>query len=108
MNPVKKSRKTRRSFLKAALGCAAALCVPVRLSSEPEVKLCSWYKPGIWAVPKGTNIDLLDSSVVVLRTDGVVFLRFDGGMWKETKWKDGRSSRRFSERSPRSPVPVKR
>ena len=95
-------KRNRRSFLKAALGCSvAALGVPgALLLRKPKLKLlrptarenlCSWYKPGIWALPKATmdtsqgtiDVRLLDGSLIVFEDDGVVHLKFENGQWKE-------------------------
>ena len=81
-------KRNRRSFLKAALGCATALVVPgvlPKIIPKPVVETCTWYKPGIWAMPKPIAIDakLLEGSIIVFETDGVVHLKFRNGSWKE-------------------------
>ncbi len=97
MNPEKKARQNRRRFLKAALGCAAALVVPVWLSSEPKLSIV--FTPGIWV----SNIDL-ERGTIIFSDVAPLRLVFDDGTWKELPWKDGRFSKASSELSPRPAV----
>lgn len=97
--------RNRRSFLKAALGCATALVVPGALPSvtpkpESTVTYCNWYKPGIWAMAKDdpglVNVKLIPGTLIVMTTDKLVYLRMENGSWKESK--GVRSSKPFLER----------
>lgn len=93
-------KRNRRSFLKAALGCVASLAVPGVLLTEkkfvntvttlPDVfKITTWYKPGIWAMST-EDAKLIEGAIIVMRENGVVWLKMENGSWKEE---------RFSKRS---------
>ena len=98
-------KRNRRSFLKAALGCATALVVPGVLPSvtpKPKLELLrptarenivSWYKPGIWAMPKG-SAKAIEGTIIVHETADVVYLK----MMVDGSWNDVASSKRFLER----------
>lgn len=106
-------KRTRRSFLRAALGCSvAALGVPGALLSvtpKPELTYTSWYKPGIWALPKPIDGKLLEGSVIVSETIDRVYVKMKNHVhlkadnkiredepWQE--WKGVHSSKPFLER----------
>lgn len=87
-------KRNRRSFLKAALGCVAAVSVPGVLLSvkkplntiplffkhKPTVEYTTWYKPGIWAVPKGSESGI-KGMVVIHRDKNFVFMKMDNDAW---------------------------
>lgn len=82
-----KMKRNRRSFLKAALGCAAALVVPGALLSEKKLQLlrptarenaAAWYKPGIWAMPKG-SAKLIPGVIIIKEIGPIVHVTFDNG-----------------------------
>jgi hypothetical protein len=77
-----KMKRNRRSFLKAALGCATALVVPGVLpripTPEPEIKITTWYKPGIWAMPKG-SAKLIPGVIIIKEIGPIVHVTFDNG-----------------------------
>ena len=89
-------KRNRRSFLKAALGCATALVVPGALPSvtpkdsfegvykRPKPHITTWYKPGIWAGTGGTFVMYTNPS------------RLKHVHWDEEAqgWKEGPSSKR--------------
>lgn len=100
-------KKTRRRFLKAALGCVTAVFVPGVLLTDKKFvntvttlpatfKLSTWYKPGIWALPKPIDGKLLEGSTVVFETKDHVHLKWSNDPWKESK--GVRSLRPFLER----------
>ena len=105
-------KRNRRSFLKAALGCAAALVVPGALPSvipkppaifKPTARenAAIWYKPGIWAMPKPIDAKLLEGSIIVFETKQHVHLKFDNRIWKDKPWQEWKGapfSKPFLER----------
>lgn len=80
-------KRNRRSFLKAVLGCGVAVVVPGALLSEkkfvntvttvPNVfTYWSWYKPGIWAMPKDAA-KLVPGAIIVRDLGDVVHIRME-------------------------------
>ena len=88
-------KRTRRSFLKAALGCGLAVYVPGVLLPEkkrpldtiplvfkhkPTVAYCTWYKPGIWMMPRDVASGIKGMVVIHAEKD-FVFLKMDNDAW---------------------------
>lgn len=76
-------KRNRRSFLKAALGCGLAVYVPgvlPKILPKPTVEYTTWYKPGIWALPKDLASGI--KGMVVIHADkNFVFMKMDHDAW---------------------------
>ena len=93
-----KPRRTRRSFLKAALGCAAALVVPGSLPTvDQPVRQIPVTGEAIWALeicgeavyPSGVIVALNpDSPPVHLHMGVERAWQMVDGEWEEVPWND--------------------